>query len=147
MDILQHVALLRSSFQRLTRSELLNPALTAEQAVAELQHAPFAVVSHGVEADPIFNYANQKALDLFEMQWEDFVQLPSRLSAEEMQRDARARLLERVTRYGFVDDYAGVRISSSGRRFLVRNATVWNLLDESGLYRGQAALLKDWEYL
>lgn len=147
MDILQHVALLRFSFQRLTRNELLSPALNAEQAVAELQHAPFAVVSHGVEADPIFNYANQKALDLFEMQWKDFVQLPSRLSAEEMERGARARLLERVTRYGFVDDYAGVRISSSGRRFIVRNATVWNLLDEGGLYRGQAALLKDWEYL
>jgi hypothetical protein len=144
---MQHVALLRSSFQRLTRHQLLDPSINAEQAVAELQHAPFAVVSHGVEADPIFNYANQKALDLFEMQWQDFIQLPSRLSAQEMERNARAHLLDRVTRYGFVDDYNGVRISSSGRRFLVRNATVWNLLDESGLFWGQAALLKDWEYL
>jgi hypothetical protein len=147
MDILRHVALLRSSFQRLTRRELIDATLHADHAVAELQHAPFALVSHGVEADPIFNYANQKALDLFEMQWKDFVRLPSRLSAEEMERGARARLLERVTRYGFVDDYSGVRISSSGRRFLVRNATVWNLVDENGLYCGQAALLKDWEYL
>lgn len=39
-------------------------------------------MSHGLEVDPVFNYANQCALDLFEMTWEDFIKLPSRLSAE-----------------------------------------------------------------
>jgi hypothetical protein len=147
IDLLQHVALLRASFKRLTGRELLGMAANKEAAVLQLQQAPFAVVSHGVELDPIFNYANQTALELFEMAWPDFIRLPSRLSAEAIERTERERLLQRVSQYGFVDDYSGVRISSSGRRFLVTDATVWNLLDESGLYQGQAALLKHWEYL
>jgi hypothetical protein len=147
LDLLQHVALLRSSFQRLTGRELIGKSLNAEQAVLQLQQAPFAVVSHGVGADPVFNYANQTALGLFEMEWKDFIQLPSRLSAEAMEQNERDRLLQRVTQFGFVDDYCGVRISSTGRRFLVKDATVWNLLDDSGQYKGQAALIRHWQYL
>ncbi|HEY7985815.1 MAG TPA: MEKHLA domain-containing protein [Methylophilaceae bacterium] len=147
MDLLKHVALLRFSFQRQTGRELLRTIVAPESAVLQLQQAPFAVVSHGMEADPIFNYANQTALGLFEMEWEEFIRLPSRLSAEAMERNERERLLQRVTEHGFVDDYSGIRISSCGRRFLVKDATVWNLVDENGLYQGQAALLKHWQFL
>jgi hypothetical protein len=65
--------------------------------------------------------------------------LPSRLSAEPLARDERARLLARVTEFGFVDDYSGMRISGRNKRFMITNATVWNLLDADGVYRGQAA--------
>ena len=147
IDLLAHVALLRSSFQRLTGRELIGQSRNSEQAVLQLQQAPFAVVSHGTQADPIFNYANQTALNLFEMDWAAFTRLPSRLSAEALERSARDQLLQRVTQHGFVDDYSGVRISRTGRRFLVRDATVWNLLDENGLLCGQAAMLQHWEYL
>ncbi len=147
MDLILHVALLRSSFKHLTGHELLGTTTSAELALEQLQQAPFAVVSHGVEPDPVFNYANQTALDLFEMEWKDFIRLPSRLSAETQERVERERLLQRVTEHGFVDDYCGVRISSSGRRFMVTGATVWNLVDGSGLYRGQAALLRHRKFL
>lgn len=146
-DVLQHAMLLVSSFRRVTGRELLGTAINAEQVVLQLQQAPVAVVSHGVEADPVFNYANQAALELFEMAWQDFIRLPSRLSAEAMERGERERLLQRVTQHGYVDDYSGVRISSSGRRFLVTDATVWNVLDESGIYRGQAAVLRRWQFI
>jgi hypothetical protein len=53
--------------------------------------------------------------------------------------------LARVAQDGYIDDYTGVRVSSSGKRFLIRNATVWNLLDEKGQPYGQAALLKEWQ--
>jgi hypothetical protein len=33
---------------------------------------------------------------------------------------------------GFIDDYAGVRIARTGRRFLIQRATVWNLTDDQG---------------
>lgn len=134
----RHVAILCASYRRLT-GRALEPAT--------LHAAPFAVVSHGTQADPIFNYANQTALDLFEMDWQAFTRLPSHLSAEAMEQEARASLLQRVARHGFVDDYSGVRISATGKRFMVKNACVWNLSDDSGAYYGQAALLKDWEYL
>jgi hypothetical protein len=56
-------------------------------------------------------------------------------------------LLEAVTRHGFIDDYRGVRVSQSGRRFLIENATVWNLLDEAGAPYGQAATFSVWKYV
>lgn len=104
-----------------------------------LWHADRVVVAHGTEADPVFFYGNRAALALFEMSFSEFASLPSRFSAEPLARAARERLLERVTRNGYVDDYSGVRISKSGARFTIENATVWNLVDEAGIYRGQAA--------
>ena len=63
----------------------------------------------------------------------------SRLSAEAPLRDERQALLDRVTRHGFIDDYAGIRISAKGRRFAIRQAIVWNLIAVDGTRHGQAA--------
>jgi hypothetical protein len=53
-----------------------------------------------------------------------------------------------ATKIGFIEvPYSGIRVSATGRRFMVRNATVWNLVDETGQPYGQAALLKSWNYL
>jgi hypothetical protein len=81
---------------------------------------------------------------LFEVEWRELVTLPSRLSAEPVSQMERARLLEQVTARGFIDDYSGVRIS---RRFLIRRATVWNLIDQTGTYQGQGAMFRDWQRL
>jgi hypothetical protein len=62
-------------------------------------------------------------------------------------RDERARLLERTTRDGFVDDYQGIRISSTGRRFQIDQAIVWNLVDARGERVGQAATFSEWRFL
>jgi len=102
------------------------------------------VVSHGTEADPILNYANAAALALWEMTPAQFMQTPSRLTAEPMHRDERARLLERTRRDGYADDYSGVRISATGKRFRIERAIVWNLTDAVGSHRGQAAMFSDW---
>jgi hypothetical protein len=61
-----------------------------------------------------------------------------------MLRDERQRLLDCVSRHGIIHDYAGVRISASGRRFRILNAEVWNLTDEDGRAAGQAAAFSDW---
>ena len=107
--------------------------------------APFVLVSHGTEADPILNYVNAAALALWEMTWEELTRTPSRLTAEAPNREERARLLDAVTRRGFIDDYSGVRISKSGRRFRISRATVWNLLTETNQACGQAAMFDKWE--
>lgn len=142
-----HTRLLRESFRRRTGRDLIDPALDDVAAARALFEAPFAAVSHGIEADPIFNYGNEKALELFEMTWTEFTHLPSRLSAEPLNREERQHLLQRVTEQGFIDDYAGIRISANGRRFVIRNATVWNLDDENGSYLGQAAMFSEWQNL
>jgi len=45
---------------------------------------------------------------------------------------------------GFIDDYAGVRVAASGRRFRIEQAVVWNLLDDAGQRHGQAATFEHW---
>ncbi|MDO9010465.1 MAG: MEKHLA domain-containing protein [Gallionella sp.] len=128
------LALIVESFQRLTGKPLLEA-----YDLQALWNAPFAVVAHATEDDPVFFYGNRMALRLFEMSFDDFTRLSSRLSAEPMGREARAALLEKVRRQGFVDDYSGMRISSTNKRFMITNATVWNLIDAEGICHGQAA--------
>ena len=144
VDLETHVSILVTSYRALTGTDLLPPHLQGIDLVRALFDAPYAVVSHDTARDPVFNYGNRFALDLFEMRWEKFTSLPSRLSAEPIHRDERARLLEEVSRKGFIDNYRGVRIARSGRRFMIERAVVWNLTDDSGDFVGQAATFSDW---
>lgn len=137
--------LIARSFKHWTGRALLG-ARTAELA-EKIFHAPFVLVSHGIQADPVLNYGNAAALALWEMSWDELTRTPSRLTAEAPNREERARLLAAVTAKGFIDDYSGVRISKTGRRFRIVQATVWNLLDERENYSGQAAMFSRWELL
>jgi hypothetical protein len=133
--------LIVTSYQRLTGKALIDSAPSDIAALrAAVWNAPRAIVAHGTEDDPIFFYGNRLALQLFEMSFDEFARLPSRLSAEPLAQDARVKLLEKVTQQGFVDNYSGMRIAKSGRRFMITDTTVWNLVDERGDYQGQAAV-------
>jgi hypothetical protein len=139
----EQVRLILNSYRHWTGEDLLAPSQSASEIVFS---SPFALVSHGTESDPIFNYANQMALQAFGYRWDEWVCLPSRLSAEAHNREARQKLLDEVRRQGFSADYQGIRTGKAGR-FFIRNARVWNLIDASGTHRGQAAYFKDWERL
>jgi hypothetical protein len=142
-----HVAQLLESHLRLTGRALLEPEPgESDSELAERLHrAPFVVLAHDNAPDPAFNYANLAAQRVFERGWEEFIGLPSRFSAEAPAREERGRFLARVTQHGFIDDYSGVRISKSGRRFRILRATVWNVSDASGRIIGQAATFSEWE--
>lgn len=109
-----------------------------------LYHAPFVVVSHGTETDPVFNYANMTAQQLWKIDWEDFVKLPSKYSAEAERMEDRQQLLDTAARQGYVDYYRGIRISSQGNRFAIENALLCNLTDAAGQCVGQAAVFRNW---
>lgn len=134
-------SLIAESYQRLLGQPLVPPTDNPELA---LWQAPRVIVAHGTEADPVFFYGNRLALQAFEMDFTAFTQLPSRYSAEPLAREERARLLERVSRDGYIDDYAGIRISAQGRRFRIEQAVVWNLVDAEGVCHGQAATFDRW---
>ena len=104
-----------------------------------LNHALCGVLSHDTAADPCFTYANLAAQTQFEISWSEIVGLPSRLSAEPLAQGERESLLARVATQGYIDDYSGVRIARSGKRFMIQNAAVWNLINPDGLVLGQAA--------
>lgn len=137
-----HVAGLLESYRKLTGRDLIAPSDDPVETARRVFEAPFFVASHDGGSDPVLTYGNRCALELFEMEWEDFVGTPSRFTAEEPNREERQRLLTAVSENGFIDNYSGVRISAKGRRFRIRKATVWNLFS-----KGQAATFSEWEDL
>ena len=145
--LVEHVVDIGNSYRQLLLKELIPNIQSDEQLARQLFYAPFAVVSHDTATDPVFNYANLKALALFELSWEDFTCLPSRLSAEPFVQAERDRLLAEVMEKGYIDNYEGVRISSTGKKFQIRNAVVWNLMDNNHHYKGQAAWFDKWAFL
>jgi hypothetical protein len=145
--VIAHTVCLARSLKHWTGRELLSGAFSPVELSQQVFEAPFVVVSHGTEADPILNYGNRAALTLWEMSWEELTRTPSRLTAGAPSRKERARLLGAVTRRGFIDNYSGVRISKAGRRFRISRATVWNLLSKDGKPCGQAAMFDRWELL
>ena len=146
-SVIAHTQMLARSLKHFTGRELWPGNLSAAELAEQVFHAPFVLVSHGTEADPVLNYGNQAALALWEMTWAELTRTPSRLTAEAPNREERARLLAAVARRGFIDDYSGIRISKTGRRFRLAQATVWNLLAENDQPCSQAAMFSDWKFL
>lgn len=136
-----------ASYRRWVGKDLLAETGTEESTARALFDAPFVLVAHGTESDPLLNFANRRALELWETDLATLLGTPSRKTAEPMHRDERAVMLERTKRDGYVDDYRGVRISLKGRRFMIERATVWNLVDAAGAYAGQAAAFSEWNHL
>ena len=138
-------ALLADSHLRLVGAPLVDQTIAVADVARWLyEDAPFVLVAHNGETDPRFVYANRTAQRCFEYDWDEFVTLQSRLSAEDPNREERARLLEDVRTQGYSTGYRGLRIAKSGRRFWIEKAVVWNLVDHAGVYRGQAARFADW---
>jgi PAS domain-containing protein len=125
---------------------LVGGALVPDGAdtAAWLYEAPFGLLAHDTAPDPVFVYANRTAQERFGYPWAEFVGLPSRLSAGEEDRAARAALLDAVQRQGYTDDYRGLRVAKSGRRFWIDDVTVWNLVTPESGRVGQAALIRRW---
>lgn len=150
---IRQVELILASYRRWTGRGLFAAAGIGEvvgdpREIARLVHAlPFVVVSHGTEPDPVFNYGNHIAQLLWELDWPAFTRLPSRRSAEAVHVEERQRWLDTAARQGYVEGCYGVRASASGRRFLIQDVTIWNVVDETGAPAGQAATYRTWTYL
>jgi hypothetical protein len=142
-----HVADLLRCHLALTGKILMESHGSAEETARRAYHAPFVLLSHDGAADPRLTYGNLAAQELFGMNWGKLVGMPSRETAEAPERAEREGLLRRVAGAGFIGDYSGVRIAADGRRFLIRNATVWNVCDPDGRMIGQAAAFAECEPL
>ena len=138
-----HAACLCASYRRWTGKDLV--VASSDRSLAEsLYRSAEVVLSHDTSPDPLFNYANLAGQELFEMDWAKVITTPSRFSAEPVNREERARLMTTVSEQGYIDNYRGVRISATGKRFLIERATVWNVLNESKELIGQAATFDHW---
>jgi hypothetical protein len=135
------------SYRRWLGKDLLPQGKDDSFLAQSLYKAPFVVVSHGTQPDPILNYGNQTALDLWELDWPQFTQTPSRQTAEPAHRHERATMLAQLSSRGYIDNYQGIRISSRDRRFRINRAIVWNVVDGDGTRLGQAATFAEWQFL
>jgi len=100
-----------------------------------------------LDPGPRLVYANRAALRLWRRTWAEMVGMPSRLTAEAQQRLARSQALAQALRSGGIRNYGGIRIDSHGRRFQIRGARIWSLIDADGQRCGQAAAFEDWWWL
>lgn len=148
-DVISYSTLLVKSFFELTKQTLLNEVneLSPFDISKNLYHLPFVLVSHGTESDPIFRYANLKAQELWSYDWNEFTKLPSRFAAEPIAREERQRLLDEASEKGYVNICKGVRIAKQGTRFTIEDTLLWNVIDNTGIKHGQAALIKNWHFI
>ncbi len=135
------------SHRELLGHELIDRSGNLADDARRLFALPAVVLSHGLEADPILDYGNRAALELWEMTPEAFIQMPSRLTAEPGARAAREKALAETRSQGYSTGYEGIRISVTGKRFYIQDATIWNLLDAEGRPAGQAATFSRWSPL
>lgn len=145
--LVHQTRLMLSSYRKLTGKVLWPEDRPDEVLIKEVFEAPFVLCSAGAERDPVLNYGNAQALKLWEMDWKTLTSTPGRHTAEAPERGAREEFLRTVKEKGYIDNYSGIRVSSTGRRFEIKNATVWNLLDSQGRYAGQAATFNSWSFL
>jgi PAS domain-containing protein len=134
--------LLANSYERLLKRPLAPAGMSVEKATRWLyEEAPFGILAHDTAPDPVFVYGNRAAQRRFEYVWDEIVGLPSRLSADAPNREERQAFLARVERDGYVEGYRGIRVTKFGKRFWIEEATVWQLYDDEGVLRGQAAMI------
>lgn len=145
--IIRWSQIMAESYQQLLGKNLIDSTSTPEQLAHNLFNAPFVLVSHDANSNPIFNYGNQTALQLWSLSWQEFTKTPSTSSAELVERAARAVMLKQAAEQGYIGNYEGIRISNEGKRFMIKKGTIWNLTDESGQKCGQAATFPMWDWL
>lgn len=145
--IIVHSQRLFDSFKHWTGETLIDANESPEDIAQALFNADFVLVSAGTEDNPIFNYGNRTALDLWEMSWEQFIQTPSSHSVHPEEVIQRQQTLDRVKTQGYTKNLRGFRQSRTGKQFLISDVTVWNVIDENGQYCGQAATYETWEFL
>ena len=148
IDMISHVNILVSSYESKTGREMMK--LSKDQALRaqEIFNADFILLSHGIQASPILNYANKRGLQTWGIPWEKMTCMPSSKTAETgIDMTEREEFMRKVTKFGIVEGYEGIRISADKRRFKIKDAVVWNVHNSADEYLGQAAYFKEIEYL
>ena len=147
MDKLLHVKHLLDSYESFVKQDLIERSGDMKIDFEIINNSSFIVVSHNGAIDPVLNFGNKSALNLWELSWEDFTSTPSRKTAELDLREKRQEMLLIAEKNGFFDDYEGIRVSSSGKRFKIKQAVIWNVVNGKGDKIGQAATFSNIKFL
>ena len=114
-------------------------AVTTPQQIHESDR--FAVLSHGNQSDPIYNYVNAAGFRVFRWPEEVYYQLPSRKSAPEgAARNERARVIDNTVAGDITYIEEAVRVRYPNATVTLRDAILWNVYDDDGYRVGQTVL-------
>jgi hypothetical protein len=143
MNLDSHCYDLYQSYYALTHKVLLD-CPSKKLLVDSINQFKYPIASHTLSDIPIFNYANEAMLKLFEMKHHEFIGLPSDQSASKKHQEERRYLLAQVKLKGFVENYQGYRVKKYGETFLIKKATIWNVSNHRGQMHSQAVIIFDW---
>lgn len=146
-DIITWTQIILNSYQQLLNKELIDRNGDELTQSKNLFFTDFVVFSHNTDLDPIYNYGNKKGLQLWEMDWQQLNNTPSRTTTQPLLREQREDLLAETTTKGYVKNCQGIRISRTGKKYQIKDITIWNLVDEKEKFCGQAATFSQWEKL
>ncbi|MEM8673395.1 MAG: MEKHLA domain-containing protein [Cyanobacteria bacterium P01_G01_bin.67] len=146
-EVIRWSQIMAASYQQILGDKLIEPDYKPSELAKTLFYAPFVLVSHNNQAEPIYNYANQTALQLWSLSWEQFTETPSAATTEPDARSDRQKMLQQAQERGYIDNYQGIRIASTGKKFMIEQVKLWNLTDESEKKCGQAATFAHWTWL
>lgn len=139
-DLYHQLALIEQNYQRYKGELLPVPAGITSRLEWIHQHAPYGLLAHNNNSDPVFIYANHHACQSFGYPIKQLLGMPSRFSAAATDRAERQQLLDTVSQRG-ISAYSGPRINSQGQTLMLYDGYVWQLYNNDQLY-GQAALFR-----
>lgn len=131
---------INDSFREFSGEDLYAPPILQTPYKWLHEEAPYSILAHNISEDPHFIYANKYALSCFKYKPVEILSLPSRLSATDLDRPERERLLKLVTRDGIAYNYTGPRVDKYGKSFTIYDGVVWQLRNRQGKIWGKAAL-------
>ncbi len=146
-EIISHSRLIADSYQFWTGLEILPGTANDLELSHAMYFSPFVIVSHGLENDPVFNYGNLQAQQLWQLSWREFTSMPSRLSAEPIEQDQRERLLAEARKRGITYLDQAIRINKEGKKFYIKDVALFNLQNNKNKYLGQGAVYAKWEFI
>ena len=141
-DIDDWVRLSSDSLQRFTGKSLLDVMEGVDTVESVHDNERYAVLSHGNQTDPIYNYFNKGAFLTFQWPESEVYSLPSRYSAPDGSlRQDRAKMMQTVVDQDVRTIPIAIRQTKAGDFFQLTNVTLWNVYDDSGEVRlGQTAV-------
>jgi hypothetical protein len=139
----EHVLIMLENLKKWTGYDLIQEyGFSLDKLGEQIFNADFYILSHDNSADPILTYGNDRVLKQWEVSWQELTNMHSRATAKPVDRAARAVMMAQVKAQNYIDGYGGVRISKTGKEFMISNGIVWNLFVGNGDFYGQAAWFK-----
>lgn len=138
---IDRAAVILDSYRHHLGRDLFPRSGSAATDAERLFDLPMGVLAHDTSTPALLDWANRAAAVAFDATPTALLGRPSAATAPADATANREQLFTRLREQGFVTGYEGVRISLTGRRFVIADVTVYELRDRDGRAAGHAAII------